>query len=233
MGGIKQASKFLLPLKTRCPRSLPLLLLAGQSYLMQVHCCMPCIMFFMLDMHQQQQERRSLNTLCLQQAMHKLFNSSLRRTIPAGRHCTSCSRPHWTNSCLQGQWDLALHELFQAYQLAKEEPLVMLCLSVALLQKSMSRKAEDRNKIILQAFAFMQVDSATRMHFKCVALCRMRLQIVVSFCPLAIAAPVEQSDVQRLLLDNPCQEVTAASCVWHLHACLHGPFSGALTSSCL
>eukprot|EP00891_Asterochloris_glomerata_P001408 jgi/Astpho2/1408/Aster-06258 len=90
MGGIKQASKFLLPLKTRCPRSLPLLLLAGQSYLMQ------------------------------------------------------------------GQWDLALHELFQAYQLAKEEPLVMLCLSVALLQKSMSRKAEDRNKIILQAFAFMQ-----------------------------------------------------------------------------
>ena len=36
MGGIKQASKFLLPLKTRCPRSLPLLLLAGQSHLMQV-----------------------------------------------------------------------------------------------------------------------------------------------------------------------------------------------------
>ena len=48
MGGIKQASKFLLPLKTRCPRSLPLLLLAGQSYLMQVCGCLPRIMRFML-----------------------------------------------------------------------------------------------------------------------------------------------------------------------------------------
>ena len=42
---------------------------------------------------------------------------------------------------------------------------MLLCLGVALLQKSMSRKAEDRNKTILQAFAFMQVSSATRMHF--------------------------------------------------------------------
>ena len=60
MGGIKQASKFLLPLKTRCPRSLPLLLLAGQSYLMQVCCCMPCIMHSMLDV-QHQQEGGSLS----------------------------------------------------------------------------------------------------------------------------------------------------------------------------
>ena len=72
-------------------------------------------------------------------------------------------------ACLQGQWNVALHELFQAYHLAKEEPLVLLCLGVALLQKSMSRKAEDRNKTILQAFAFMQVGSAASMHFSSTA----------------------------------------------------------------
>ena len=164
MGGIKQASRLLLPLKTRCPRSLPLLLLAGQSYLMQVCCCMPCIMSVMLGA-QQLQEGRALNTLCLQQALHKLVHSSL---LP--HHSRRKALHMLVNSCLQGQWSLALHELFQAYHLAKEEPLVLLCLGVALLQKSMSRKAEDRNKTILQAFAFMQVGSASRMH-----LCMRRI----------------------------------------------------------
>ena len=80
---------------------------------------------------------------------------------------------------MQGQWSLALHELFQAHHVAQEEPLVLLCLGVALLQKSMSRKAEDRNRTILQAFAFMQVGSATQMHSSstCAALCRMPGQV--------------------------------------------------------
>ena len=130
---------------------------------------MPCIMDFMLDV-QQQQEGRSLNALCLQQALHKgkcspfpvphhAGGMALHRLFPA-------TQATW---CLQGQWSLALHELFQAYHLAKEEPLVLLCLGVALLQKSMSRKAEDRNKTILQAFAFMQVSSAASMHFSSTA----------------------------------------------------------------
>ena len=56
---------------------------------------------------------------------------------------------------------------------------MLLCLGVALLQKSMSRKAEDRNNTVLQAFAFMQVGSATRMHSTsmCAAFCRMWGQV--------------------------------------------------------
>ena len=224
IGGIKQASKFLLPLKTRCPRSLPLLLLAGQSYLMQVCCCLPCIMCCMLEVQQQQQEGRSLNTPCLQQALHKLFPSLLTiRTIPAGRPCACCSRPHWPRRCLQGQWELALHELFQAYHLAKEEPLVLLCLGVALLQKSMSRKAEDRNRTILQAFAFMQVGPATRMHSGngCAAFSELGATLLIASTLLMCCA---------CCWINLFQGVTAASYVRQLHACLHGLSSGALTS---
>ena len=141
--------------------------------------------------------------------------------MPAVRPRTKCSRPLWVRSCLQGQWSLALHELFQAYHLAKEEPLVLLCLGVALLQKSMSRKAEDRNKTILQAFAFMQVGSATQVHSSiiCAAFCRVWGQ-VCCFHELLSACNGGRAIRSACCWIPPFQEVTAASCVWHLHACL-------------
>lgn len=51
----------------------------------------------------------------------------------------------------------ALGEFFHAYRLNRCEPLTLLCIAVAYIQQAMTRKVDDRNRTILQAFAFLQV----------------------------------------------------------------------------
>ncbi|KAL3150393.1 hypothetical protein ABBQ32_000232 [Trebouxia sp. C0010 RCD-2024] len=50
----------------------------------------------------------------------------------------------------------ALGEFFHAYRLNPREPLTLLCIALAYIQQAMTRKVDDRNRTILQAFAFLQ-----------------------------------------------------------------------------
>lgn len=51
----------------------------------------------------------------------------------------------------------AVGEFFQAYRLGSQQPLTLLCIALAYIQHAMTRKVEDRNRTVLQAFAFLQV----------------------------------------------------------------------------
>lgn len=95
-GGGRQTTKFLSPLRTRNPASVPLALLSGHA-LMQT-----------------------------------------------------------------GAYVAALGEYFQAYCSAPEEPLVLLCIAVALVNQAASRHVPDRHVAVLQAFGFLQEYGARR-----------------------------------------------------------------------
>ena len=58
--------------------------------------------------------------------------------------------------CMQGSYGLALNEYLHAYRHAPQEPLVLLCMGVAILNQVMHKKVPDRNRAVLQAFAFLQ-----------------------------------------------------------------------------
>lgn len=58
---------------------------------------------------------------------------------------------------LQTSHTQALGEFFHAYRLNPHEPLTLLCIALAYIQQAMTRKVDDRNRTILQAFAFLQV----------------------------------------------------------------------------
>ena len=51
----------------------------------------------------------------------------------------------------------ALGEFFHAYRLSPHQPLTLLCIALAYIQQAMTRKVDDRNRTVLQAFAFLQV----------------------------------------------------------------------------
>ena len=51
----------------------------------------------------------------------------------------------------------AVGEFFQAYRLGPQQPLTLLCIGLAYIQQAMTRKVDDRNRTVLQAFAFLQV----------------------------------------------------------------------------
>lgn len=74
-----------------------------------------------------------------------------------------CTRPQpaqlsWTTDLLaQKQHEQALGEYFQAYRLAPEHPIVLLSIATALANQTMSPHVKDRDRTVLQAFAFMQV----------------------------------------------------------------------------
>lgn len=60
---------------------------------------------------------------------------------------------------LQGAYAAALNEYFHAYKYARDEPLVLLCIAVTMLNQAMSKKVADRDRAVLQIFAFLQVAS--------------------------------------------------------------------------
>ena len=51
----------------------------------------------------------------------------------------------------------ATGEFFHAYRMNQQQPLTLLCLAVAHVQQAMRRSVDDRNRTVLQAFAFLQV----------------------------------------------------------------------------
>lgn len=61
---------------------------------------------------------------------------------------------------VQGSPAVALNEYFHAYKQARREPLTLLCIAVALLNQVMSKKVPDRDRAVLQVFAFLQVSSS-------------------------------------------------------------------------
>ena len=64
----------------------------------------------------------------------------------------------------------ALGEYFHAFRLNPHQPLTLLCIALGYIQQAMTRKVDDRNRVVLQAFAFFQVrlaalpSIATSMH---------------------------------------------------------------------
>jgi hypothetical protein len=56
----------------------------------------------------------------------------------------------------QGGYAAALNEYFHAYKQARREPLTLLCLAVTMLNQVMSKKVPDRDRAVLQVFAFLQ-----------------------------------------------------------------------------
>lgn len=56
----------------------------------------------------------------------------------------------------QGGYAAALNEYFHAYKQARKEPLTLLCLAVTMLNQVMSKKVPDRDRAVLQVFAFLQ-----------------------------------------------------------------------------
>lgn len=58
---------------------------------------------------------------------------------------------------LQSAHAQAIGEYFQAYRSGTQQPLILLCIAVAYIQHAMTRKVDDRNRTVLQAFAFLQV----------------------------------------------------------------------------
>jgi len=51
----------------------------------------------------------------------------------------------------------ALGEYFHAFRLNPHQPLTLLCIALGYMQQAMTRKVDDRNRVVLQAFAFFQV----------------------------------------------------------------------------
>lgn len=52
----------------------------------------------------------------------------------------------------------ALSEYFHAYRFLPSEPLLLMCIGVAFLNLATGRKVPDRNRAVLQGFAFLQVN---------------------------------------------------------------------------
>ncbi len=61
---------------------------------------------------------------------------------------------------MQKQHQEALGEYFQAYRLAPDHPVVLLSIATTLTNQSMSPSIEDRDRTVMQAFAFMQASSS-------------------------------------------------------------------------
>ena len=58
---------------------------------------------------------------------------------------------------LQTTQTQALGEYFHAFRLGPHQPLTLLCIALGYIHQAMTRKVDDRNRTVLQAFAFMQV----------------------------------------------------------------------------
>lgn len=107
---------------------------------------------------------------------------------------------------LQSTHAQAVGEFFQAYRLGPQQPLSLLCIALAYIQHAMTRKVDDRNRTVLQAFAFLQV-SCTPPHCKHCICDASWVQLFSSFV----------SDYCFMLHKAPAP----ASCVGHaLHNCL-------------
>ncbi|PSC75147.1 general transcription factor 3C polypeptide 3 isoform X1 [Micractinium conductrix] len=63
---------------------------------------------------------------------------------------------------LNTQYSEALAEYFHAYRLSPQEPLVLLCIAAALLNRGSTKRVPDRHRAVLQAFAFLQEYSEAR-----------------------------------------------------------------------
>ncbi len=71
---------------------------------------------------------------------------------------------------VQGSPAVALNEYFHAYKQARQEPLTLLCIAVALLNQVMSKKVPDRDRAVLQVFAFLQVSPSSSCLTCCAVL---------------------------------------------------------------
>ena len=60
-------------------------------------------------------------------------------------------------SSTAGLYPEALSEYFHAYRLWPHEPLVLLCIGVTYVNMACTRRVPDRNRAVLQGFAFLQV----------------------------------------------------------------------------
>ena len=58
---------------------------------------------------------------------------------------------------MQTSQSQALGEFFHAFRLNPHQPLTLLCIALGYMQQAMTRKVDDRNRVVLQAFAFLQV----------------------------------------------------------------------------
>ncbi|DBA78961.1 TPA: hypothetical protein ACH3X1_008835 [Trebouxia sp. C0004] len=58
----------------------------------------------------------------------------------------------------------ALGEYFHAFRLNPHQPLTLLCIALGYMQQAMTRKVDDRNRVVLQAFAFFQEYAQHREH---------------------------------------------------------------------
>ncbi len=71
---------------------------------------------------------------------------------------------------MQTSQSQALGEYFHAFRLNPHQPLTLLCIALGYMQQAMTRKVDDRNRVVLQAFAFLQVrlavlpSTATSVH---------------------------------------------------------------------
>lgn len=63
---------------------------------------------------------------------------------------------------LQGAHVEALGELFHAWRLVPGEPLLLLSLGVAYTNQAMTKKVPDRDRAVLQGFAWLQEYAAAR-----------------------------------------------------------------------
>ena len=75
-------------------------------------------------------------------------------------------------------------ELFQAFRQGPRQPLTLLCIAVAYIQQAMTRKVDDRNRTVLQAFAFLQVRALFMIIWMCTCI-----NIWMYMCIMAVDLP--------------------------------------------
>ena len=103
-------------------------------------------------------------------------------------------------SALQTSQSQALGEFFHAYRLNPHEPLTLLCIALAYIQLAMTRKVDDRNRTILQAFAFLQVRETVFLLF-ILAFCCLCI-LLQSKAAVAVHGCIRQSRPTFLILDG-------------------------------
>jgi hypothetical protein len=57
----------------------------------------------------------------------------------------------------QHHYHQALSEYFHVYRFLPKEPLLLLCIGCTFINLAASKKAPDRNRAVLQGFAFLEV----------------------------------------------------------------------------
>ena len=115
-------------------------------------------------------------------------------------------------AAMQGNYSLALNECLHAYRHAPQEPLILLCMGVAMLNQVMHKKVPDRNRGVLQAFAFLQAGSSPMYLATCPAQSMNRTIVGAIFEGLPVHMPdvLLQHINPRSAWKGPCTSAIGA-----------------------